>query len=136
MFYLGKIKRTTTDKDGFDKEIAEVYLVKNAETFGDAEHQLFLEFNNECDVVDLKQYTKLMEIVNERSNDDERLFKVVIVSLFVDENSGDTKEQKYDTLFWAKDVADANKKSSEYINQGMNDMFVHSIIKTKIVDIL
>lgn len=136
MFYLGKIKRTVMDKDGFDKEIAEKYLVNNAETFGDAENQLFIEFNNECEVVDLKQYTKLMEVANERSNDDEKLFKVVIVSVFVDENTGDEKEQKYDTLFWAKDVPDANKKSSDYIKAGMNDMFVHSIVKTKILDII
>ena len=136
MFYLGKIKRTITNNDGFDKEITEKYLVRNADSFGDAEHQLLYEFNNECEVVDLKQYTKLMEVANERSNDDERLFKVIIVSLFIDENTGDQKEQKYDTLFWAKDVADANKKSNDYINQGMTDMFVHSIIKTKITDIV
>lgn len=136
MFYLGKIKRTVMDKDGFDKEIAEKYLVKDAELFGDAENHLLQEFNNECEVVDLKQYTKLMEVANEHTNDDEKLFKVVIVSIFVDENTGDEKEQKYDTLFWAKDIADATKKSSEYIKAGMQDMFVHSIIKTKIVDII
>ena len=124
------------DKNGADKAIVEVYLIKDAESFGDAENQLLLEFNNECDVIDLKQYTKLMEIANNPSSEDEKLFKVVIVSIFKDEATGDEKEQKYDTLFWAKNVQDATKKSTDYINAGMTDMFVHSIIKTKIVDIL
>lgn len=124
------------DKNGADKVSVELYLIKNAETFGDAENQLLLEFNNECDVIDLKQYTKLMEVANEPNDTDEKLFKVVIVSIFVDEESGDRKETKYDTLFWAKNVKDATNKASEYMNQGMADMFVHSVIQTKIIDIL
>ena len=43
MFYLGKIRRIVMDKNGADKVSVELYLIKNAETFGDAENQLLLE---------------------------------------------------------------------------------------------
>lgn len=138
MRYEVKLKRITTDAKGNDKEVKEAYLVENAESFGDAELQAQQYWNGECDVVAVS-LSKVMEVVNYPTQEEKEalhVFKAVIVSTFVDENSGEERETRYPVLLWADSVEKAMVMVKEYLRAGLDDLTCVGITKTKIVDII
>lgn len=129
-----KIKRVTRDKKGNDKEIAEVYFVENAVSFGDAETRIQTYWNCECDVVAVTM-SRVMDIVNPRTDEEESIYKAIIASVFIDDNDNE-KEMKYPVLVFAKSLEEATKLVIGYMNEGLGDMNLHSITKTKIVEVI
>lgn len=56
-------------------------------------------------------------------------------STFTDEN-GNEKENKYYNLVCAKDITEANRLMQEHMRQGLEDMRLDAIQKTKIIDLI
>lgn len=129
-----KIKRVVRDKKGNDKEIAEVYFVENAVSFGDAETRVQTYWNCECDVVAVTM-SRVMDIVNPRTDEEESIYKAIIASVFIDDNENE-KEMKYPVLVFAKSLEEATKRVIGYMDEGLGDMNLHSIAKTKIVEVI
>lgn len=90
-------------------------------------------YNGNCDVFAISR-SKIREIVNEKQ-DDEFFYKVTLIDVFVDDK-GNEKSNKYYVLISAKDMDDANKKAAEYMKQGLQDMKLDAIAKTKILDLI
>lgn len=105
----------------------------NDELFGHVELKGNELYNGDCDVFAISR-SKIREIVNEKQ-EDEFFYKVTLVEIFVDEN-GKEKESKYYVLIAAKDMDDANRKAAEYMKQGLQDMKLDAIAKTKILDLI
>lgn len=129
-----KIKRVIRDKKGNDKEIAEVYFVENAVSFGDAETRIQTYWNCECDVVAVTM-SRVMDIVNPRTDEEESIYKAIIASVFIDDNENE-KEMKYPVLVFAKSLEEATGLVKGYMDEGLGDMNLHSITKTKIVEVI
>lgn len=129
-----KIKRIVRDKKGNDKEIAEVYFVENAVSFGDAETRIQTYWNCECDVVAVTM-SRVMDIVNPRTDEEESIYKAIIASVFIDDNENE-KEMKYPVLVFAKSLEEATGLVKGYMDEGLGDMNLHSITKTKIVEVI
>lgn len=91
------------------------------------------QYNGECDVFAISQ-SKIIEIVNNKE-DDKPFFKATIIKTYTDD-AGNEKEMKYIVLVCAEDITDANKLMQDYMRQGLEDMRLDAIQKTKILDIL
>lgn len=135
MFYEVTSKRTVIDLKGRDKEIAEKYLFENIEFFAEAEQRAYEMFNNENNVIAIKQ-CKLMEFVNSRADDEQSIYYATIESIFIDENTGEEKATKYVVGLFAKSIDEANKIVNNYMKQGLSDLTLVGIKRTKIVDLL
>lgn len=134
MFYEVTSKRFIVDAKGNDREIAEKYLFENLEFFAEAEQKMYEHLNNENTVTAIKQ-CKIMEFVNQRSDDEQSIYYATIESLFVDDN-GNEKATRYIVGMFAKSVDEANRITNEYMKQGLADLVLVGIKKTKIVDLL
>lgn len=135
MYYEGKIKVKKTSSNGLEKDVNEHYILLD-DTFSSVEYKLTMLYasnNMECDVFAISR-SKIREIVNEKQ-DDEFFYKITLVEVFVDDN-GKEKENKYYVLIAAKNMDDANKKAAEYVKQGLQDMKLDAIAKTKILDLI
>ena len=135
MFYEVTSKRTVIDLKGRDKEIAEKYLFENIEFFAEAEQRAYEMFNNENNVIAIKQ-CKIMEFVNKRTDEEQSIYYATIESTFIDENTGEEKATKYVVGLFAKSIDEANRITNEYMAQGLADLVLVGIKKTKIVDLL
>lgn len=136
MFYEVTIKVNRVQENGKEKEVIERYIT-DCELFAEAEQKGMKEYSDysvEGDVIGIKR-SNVYEIVNKSENENEKLFKAKIVSIFVDDN-GKEKEQPYHVLVWAKDMDDANRKVQEYMKQGLNDLLLREIKETKILGII
>jgi hypothetical protein len=63
------------------------------------------------------------------------VYRAVIASVYTDDE-GNEKEMKYPVLLWAKSIDDAMTAVKGYIQQGLEDMSLVSIQKTKIVEVI
>ena len=132
MFYEVAAKVMREDKYGGEKEVTERYLV-DCLLFSEAEASVMIELNNECDVCAINR-SRIIEIVKEIEGD-ELYFKAKITITTIDD-SGKEKEQSYYCLVGANDVKQATERMLEYMKQGMTDMRLDAINKTKFLDIL
>jgi hypothetical protein len=135
MFYEVTSKRTIVDLKGNDREISEKFLFDKLEFFAEAEQKMYQHFNNENNVVAIKQ-CKIMEFVNSRADIEQFIYYATIESTFVDENTGEEKATKYVVGLFAKSIDEANKIANQYMEQGLADLTLVGIRKTKIVDLL
>jgi hypothetical protein len=133
--YEGTIQFITQDKRGNDKPVKEQFILEHCESFSDAEAQLFDYGSSltEIDVVAVKR-SKLKEIANERTNEDEKIFLATLVDVFLNED-GTEKEMKYTIAFFSKSMASANAYINEYAKQGYN-MSITKIVESKYDDVL
>lgn len=128
-----KVKRMT-DK-GTEKEVTERYIT-DSNLFSEAEAKglhLLAEDNLEGDVIAIRR-SNVREIVNE-SEDKEFFFRATIVDIFIDDNEKE-KELKYNVLVKADNLAEATSKANEYMRQGLQDMRLDGVVKTKILDVI
>lgn len=135
MIYESKVSFTKIDNKGNDKVMKEKYLVAEAETFGDAEDLTFqfCEGETDLDVIDVKR-SKVKEIINSRSNDDDKIFVADVEAKTINEE-GEEVEYVYKWALFAVDFDDAYRKVNEYLKQGY-DMSCVGMKKTKFVDII
>ena len=95
---------------------------------------MYEHLNNENDVTAIKQ-CKIMEFVNKRNDDEQSIYYATIESLFVDDN-GNEKATRYIVGMFAKSIDEANRITNEYMKQGLADLVLVGIRKTKIVDLI
>lgn len=135
MFYEVTSKRTVMDLKGNDKLIAEKYLIENIEFFAEAEQKILEYFNNENEVPAIKQ-SKLKEFVNKRTTETQTIFFATLESIFVDELTGEDKATKYVVGIFAENIDDAYVITNKYMSQGLEDLVLVGIKKTKIVELI
>ena len=135
MYYEIKVKAETLDeKTASVKSSIQEYLVENIELFAEAE-QMGLKMKDTTDVVFVKR-SRVMEVVNiEDPAKDESLYRATIEATTVDESFKE-KKIKYEVMVWAADVMEAQQRMNEYMKQGLDDMELIALKKTKIQEIL
>lgn len=135
MYYEVTTKVVRTQVDGMNKEVTERYLA-DCETFTEAEKmgaETYADYSLDGDVVALKR-SNIKEIVNEDENK-EHYFKATIIDTYT-YGSGKEKELRYYVLIRANDLSEATAKANEYMRQGLEDMRLDGIVKTKILELL
>ena len=133
MLFEVKLRVERENSKGELKKVTEHYIIDGCELFAEAELRAIQEYNEDCEVFYIAQ-SKITEIINEKQ-EDKPFFKATVVSVFVDDD-GAEKETTYPVLVCAKDINEANKLMDAYLKQGMTDMHLNGIVKTKIVDML
>ena len=135
MYYEMTTKVTRPKDDGTEREVTERYIT-DCLTFEEAERKAMETYaadNASGDVVAVKR-SNVREIVNE-GEQKEHYFKATIVDTFVEEN-GKEKELRYYVLIRADDLGEATAKANDYMRQGLQDMRLDGIVKTKILELL
>lgn len=134
MIHEVTLKRVVVDSKGNDKEIKENYLVENKVFCAEAEATMLEYWNSECEVTAVRQ-SKIMEFVNQRANDEQGIYLAEVESIFVDED-GEEKATKYVVGLFSISVEEATNMMKEYMRQGIQDMRLVSVKRTKIADLL
>ena len=134
MFFEAVSRRTIKDKNGNDKKVNEKFIVNNCELCAEVEQKMLEEYNGENDVTLIKE-SNLMEFVNERTDDEQFVFLSQLENTFVGED-GEEKVTTYSVALFAKDMEEAHNIMKNYSKQGMDDLKIVSIKKTKIVDLI
>ena len=148
MFYEIKLKVDKDNGKGEMKEVVEhfitdVGLFAEAEAngleqyngncdvglFAEAEANGLEQYNGNCDVISITR-SNVVEIVNEKE-EGKPFYKATLIDIF-----GNEKETKYYNLVCAKDITEANRLMQEHMRQGLNDMRLDAIQKTKIIDLI
>lgn len=128
--YEIKLNYVVVDEKGVDRSKTESIILEHAESFADAE-QIGYDYGSGytgLDVVAIKR-SKIKEIANERTSDDEKIFLATLVDVFLNED-GTEKEMKYTIAFFSKNMATANVYINEYAKQGYN-MSITKIVESK-----
>lgn len=135
MMYETTAQFLNIDAQGNERVVKQRFIVQEAENFGDAEDQTFMECdgNKELDVIAIKR-SKIKEILNKRENDKENIYIAEVCDLFVDEE-GNEKEMIYKMAFFSTNVDTAYSYIKDYLRQGYNLSLV-GIKKTKFVDVI
>ena len=131
MYFETVIKRKDKDKG---KEVTERFIVKGVELFAEAEATMLADFSNECNVIAIKQ-SKIKDIINSRMDDEEDIYYATLEQYHITE-LGDEKSSKTDVALFAKDMTDAKSKLDAYLKQGLQDMSIFKITKTKFLDVI
>lgn len=134
MIHEVSLKRTIVDSKGIDKEINERYLVENKVFCAESEATMLEYWNAECEVTSVKQ-SKIMEFVNKRDNDEQEIYLSEVESIFVDDD-GEEKATKYVVGLFSTSVEEATYMMKKYMMQGIQDMRLVSVKRTKIADLL
>jgi hypothetical protein len=82
--------------------------------------------------------SKVLEVVNTPTQEEKMdmfVYRAVIASIYTDDDDNE-KEMKYPVLLWAKGIDDAMAIVNDYMRQGLEDMSLVSITKTKIVEVI
>lgn len=132
MFYEIKLKVDKENGKGEKKEVGEQFYIGD-EVFAEAEAKGLEQYNGDCDVFSITR-SKVIEIVNEKE-EGKPFYKATLIDIFIDDN-GNEKETKYYNLVCAKDITEANRLMQEHMRQGLNDMRLDRIVKTKIIDLI
>lgn len=114
------------------KEVKE-HFITDVDLFCEAEAKGMELYNGNCDVFSIIR-SKVREIVNTKQ-EDKPFFRATIVDIFVNDD-GTEKETQYPVLVCAKDVAEATRLVEDYMKQGLSDMKLDGITKTKILEVL
>lgn len=133
MLYEITTKVKKTQEDGSEKEVTERYIT-DCELFAEAEHagmHSYADYQQEGDVIAIKR-SNVREIVNEQ-DDKDYYYKATIVTKTIDDKENE-KEQKYYVLIRADNPTEAINKANEYMKQGLDDMVLDGLVKTKIID--
>lgn len=132
-----KSRRVIMDNKGNDKSVTEAFFIENCTSWADAEDKMLTYFNSENEVVGMA-ISKVMEVVNTPTQEEKMdmfVYRAVIASVFTDDDDNE-KEMKYPVLLWAKDIDEAMSNVNAYMRQGLEDMSLVSITKTKIVEVI
>ncbi|MEE0970634.1 MAG: DUF4494 family protein [Clostridia bacterium] len=132
MLFELKIKVEKENKKGELKQVTEHYIT-DAELFANAEYTGLNEYDGKCDVIAIKR-SPIREIVNDK-DEDKPFFKATLIDVFVNDD-GVEKENRYPVLVCAEDMKEANRIMEEYRQQGLGDLRLDGIVKTKILDVL
>lgn len=134
MFHEVILSRTIQDNKGFDKSVTEKYFTENKEFLAESEQALMQYWNGECEVSMVKQ-SNLREFVNERENDDQSIYIITLESVFTDDDGGETTT-KYNVGLFATSIPEATNIALKYCAQGLEDLSLVSVKRTKWIDVI
>jgi hypothetical protein len=132
MWYELKLKVQKENAKGEIKEVKE-HFITDVDLYAEAEYKGMSLYGNNADVFSIIR-SKIREIVNDK-DEDMPFYKAVITDTFVNDD-GTEKETQYPVLICAKNVKEATKLIEDYMSQGLTDMRLDGITKTKIIDVL
>lgn len=132
MFYEIKLKVEKENSKGEMKEVVE-HFITDVGLFAEDEAKGLEQYNGNCDVISITR-SNVVEIVNKKE-ESKPFYKATLIDIFIDDN-GNEKETKYYNLVCAKDITEANRLMQEPMRQGLNDMRLDGIVKTKIMDLI
>ncbi len=131
MFTEVKAKTTEVNmKTSVEKEVVVHFITPADEVLAPAELKALQALQGESDVIAIFQ-SPIKEIVNEKETD-KPFFKATLVQTFVSD-SGTEKELKYKVLVHADDFQEANSLLQDYVKQGLDDMRIDAISKTRML---
>ncbi len=131
MFTEVKAKTTEVNmKTSVEKEVVVHFITPADEVLAPAELKALQALQGESDVIAIFQ-SPIKEIVNEKETD-KPFFKATLVQTFVSD-SGAEKELKYKVLVHADDFQEANSLLQDYVKQGLDDMRIDAISKTRML---
>lgn len=129
MYTEVKVRTKRVNPKTFEEKDVVVHLITPAdEVLAPAELKALQACSGESDVIALFQ-SPIKEIVNEKEFD-KPFFKATLVQTVVTD-SGTDKELKYKVLVHADDFQEANNLLVDYVKQGLDDMRIDAINKTK-----
>ena len=133
MIYETQTQFTTVDKNGNDRVLKQKFIVLDAVNHGDAEEQTFEENDGltALDVIAVKR-SKIKEVVNTRSSDEERIFIADVVDTQVDDE-GEEHELVYKMALFAANIDKAHAYMKDWLKQGYN-MTLSGLKCTKFID--
>ena len=135
MFYEITAEVEKTLENGLFKKVKEQYIT-DCLLFTEAENKaleyLKAFYDGEIDITAIKR-SKVIEIVNETES--EYYFRATVVQTQLDDN-GNEKELKYQLLVSAPDINKATVLMQNHLQQGLDDMRLDALVKTKIIDII
>lgn len=135
MFFEVQVKLIKMNNKGVDKPVVEKLIVENANIFSEAEYKAMNEYNGEADVVAMK-ISKLKEFINTRTNDEEDIYFATIEDEFVNDSTGEVTPMLYSVALFAENFDRAKDITNAYIKQGLSDMTLVAIKKTKFIDLI
>ena len=118
-----------------DKTVKENVLTEGFDLFAEVEAKLIEEYSGyeDVDVTAIKR-SKIKEIANARTADDDVIFTATLVDVFLNDD-GSEKEIKYDLAFFSKNMDTAHAYIKEYVSQGYN-LGITKISETKFAGVL
>lgn len=128
-----RFKKNESNNEVCEKEVTERYIT-DCELFSEAEYagmKTYKDASGGGDVIAIKR-SNVREIVNEQ-DDKDYYYKATIVTKTIDDKENE-KEQKYYVLIRADNATEAINKANEYMKQGLDDMVLDGLIKTKIIN--
>jgi len=131
MYYKITVKTTKETPKG-EKEVTEQYLT-DCELFAEAEHAGLSVYNGSCDVVAINR-SNIKEITNPMQEDGD-YYRATIVDTFT-RDDGTTKDSRYYVLIRAHSLQEATHLANNYMRQGLQDMRLDGVVKTKILEIV
>lgn len=138
MFHEVIVRVTAMDAKGVEKQKTERYFTQNKIVLAESESavmEYLIPYSSNTDVICIKQ-SKVKEFANKRTSDEQDIYIMTLEDTFVNEDTSEESSTKYDVGLFAKDIPDATKKAEEYCKQGLTDLSIVSIKKTKWIDIL
>lgn len=135
MFFEVQVKLIKMNDKGVDKPVVDKLIVENVNLFSEAEYKAMHEYNGEADVVAMK-ISKLKEFINTRKDEEEDIYFATIEDVFVNESTGEVKPMMYSVALFAKNIDEAKDITNSYIKQGLSDMTLVAIKKTKFIDLI
>ncbi len=115
--------------------VSEAYLVKNAETFSDAEAQT-LKHMAEITEATVIPAIKISDVEDIIGIDAEWYYKAKIITTVIDEVSGKEKQIGVVLLVQEQDFKNAMWSVETWMNTSIVDCELVSLSKTKIVDVI
>jgi len=133
------IQFTEVDSKGNDRNKKWSIIAEHAISFADAE-KLGYEYGDGLTAIDVTSIkrSRLKEIVNEKPFNDEtcKIYVAQIVDHFIDTDTDETKDIKYNVALYAHDMSEAHMAIEQYMKQGLEDMDLVGIKETKFNDVL
>ncbi len=138
MFHEVIVRVTAMDAKGVEKQKTERYFTQGKVVLAESESvvmEYLIPYSSNTDVICIKQ-SKIKEFANKRTDDEQDIYIMTLEDTFINENTGEESSTKYDIGLFAKSVPDATKKAEEYCKQGLTDLSIVSVKRTKWIDIL
>jgi len=119
---------------GKEKKTTENYIIADAETWADAEQQLYTQMAKITNATIAKSI-KISEIIDIVKSEGDFWYKVKIEMVTIDEVSGKEKAIKETILIQADGFKDACDKAQEFCLEVLIPVEIISVAKSNIVDI-
>lgn len=135
MKYEVRVKYAHIDPNsGKEKVVTENYIIADAQTWADAEKQLYTQMAK-ITAQTVTKVIKLSDIVEILKSEGDWFYKVKIAMSVIDEVTGKEKDITEAILIQAKDMFDAHSKAQFHCLHVVIPVEITSISKSNIVDI-